>query len=314
MDSSLHTRYRPKNFKQVVGHEDIIKSLKRIVKARRAHSFIFSGPAGVGKTSLARILANEFCDGKADQANIEEIPAAIATGVDAVRSIADKARYKAMGENPSKIIILDEAHRLSSQAWDALLKLIEEPPPHVFFIFCTTNLGKIPKTILTRCQHIELQELDESDILKVLKRVVKAEGVDVSEEVLETVAEHSGGSPRQALVNLESCLYCESASEARKVMKQAGETKEVVDLAKLLLAKRGRDWASAQKILKDLKGQEAESIRIVLCNYLSGVLMNSRNQNEAGRVMAILDCFSKPYYPATKHTELILSIGEALDM
>lgn len=312
--TSLHTKYRPSTFKEVIGHTDVVKSLKKVVKEKRAHVFLFTGPAGTGKTTLARILANEFCGGKATAANIEEIPAALFTGVDAMRSIADKARYRSIGESPTKAIILDEAHRLSGAAWDALLKVIEEPPAHVYFMFCTTVAGKIPKTILTRCQQYDLKALSDDDITDILVSVIEKEDLDIKEEIVEVIVDSAGGSARQALTYLESCLYCESPGEARKVMMQAGETKEVVDLARFLLDKRGRDWKKAQKILAELKGLEAESIRIVLCNYFAAVIMGSKSEKEAARVMSILDCFSQPYYPAEKFAPLLLSVGAALNM
>lgn len=314
VNESFHVKYRPTTFKEVVGHKDLVKGLQKTVQARRTHTFLFTGPAGTGKTSLARIIANELCHGEAGPANIEEIPAAIATGVDAMRQVADRAQYRAIGKHPYKIIILDEAHRLSAAAWDALLKATEEPPKHVFYIFCTTNPGKIPKTVLTRCTQYELQPLSEEDILKILKRVIKREKLDVDSEVVEAVAEGAAGSARQALVFLEMCLFCESASEARKVMKQAGDTKEAVDLARFLLNKQGRNWKDAQRLLNALKEYEAESIRIMLCNYFAAVILSSKSEKDAVRVMEILECFSQPYYTAEKFAPLLLSVGEALDM
>lgn len=314
MHTSLHTKYRPQTFDDVIGHKEVIKSLRKTVKGKRAHVFLFTGPAGTGKTTLARILANEFCGGKATAANIEEIPAAKYTGVEAMREIIDKANFRAIGGSPNKTIILDEAHRLSAQAWDSLLKAIEEPPPHIFYMFCTTNVGKIPKTIITRCQQVDLKPISEDNLVELLVSVCEKEELEIEPEVIEAIAESADGSARQALVYLESCMYCETASEARKIMMKAGESKEVVDLARFLLNRQGRDWKGAQRILNDIKDNDAESVRIVLCNYFASVILNSKSEKDAKRVMEILDCFSQPYHPGEKFAPLILSVGAALGL
>lgn len=313
-NDSLHVKYRPATFEEVVGHKAVVKSVQKTIEDGRAHVFLFTGPAGLGKTSFARIIANAVCGGKATAANIVEVQAANYTGVDAMRSILDKAVTKAIGESPCKVIILDEAHRLTGNAWDALLKATEEPPRHVYYVFCTTVAGKIPKTILTRCQQFELSPLSEEEITKILKRVIKKEKLDVLDEVVEAISESSGGSARQALTYLESCLYCESANEARKIMKQAGQTKEVIDLCRFLIGRQGRDWKTALTILNAIKDQEAESIRIVICNYFATAILGSKSEKDAARLMSILDYFSTPYYPAEKFAPLLLSVGAALEL
>ena len=313
--SSLHTKYRPTTFDEVVGQEQTIKSLKRVIKDARAQVFLFVGPAGTGKTTLARILANSFAGGKATNANIQEIRAAENTGVDDMRTVIQHSAYRAIGASSVKSIICDECHRLSGNAWDALLKAVEEPPPHLYWMFCSTNPAKIPKTIISRCLRYDLKPVNEEDLLELLLRVIEAEKLDVADEVVEAVVEEAGGSPRQALVFLEAVNFCETAGEARAAMRSAAQSKEAVDLAKFLMGQRGRTWAEAMKLVKALEGTDAESIRIVLVNYLSAVAISAKANDRARAALALLEPFvDKTYNQSDKMGPLLISIGMALNL
>jgi DNA polymerase-3 subunit gamma/tau len=313
-EDSLHTKHRPKEFDKVVGQTHIIKSLKKIVKENRAHSFVFHGPAGTGKTTLARILARYFCGGEPSPQNVTEIPAAIYTGADAVRQIIDRTLTKAIGKSPVKVMIFDEAHRLSATAWDSLLKAVEEPPSHVYYVFCTTNYAKIPKTIQTRCIPFEMKALTEDQLIEILNEVSEQEGFEIDEEVVEAIAENSDGSARQALVYLESCKYCESKKEALRVMQKAGQSKEAIDLCRFLIQRRGRTWKDAQRLLRELKEVEAESIRIVVCNYFASAILGSKSEKDAMFMLGVLECFSETYNTSEKHAPLLLSVAEAIGL
>ena len=310
---SLHTKYRPSSFDEVIGQNNVISSLKRAVKDKSAKTFLFSGPAGTGKTTLARILANSFAGGEATAANIEEVAAADRTGVDEMRQLAIRAQNRAIGPSPIKTIILDECHRLTGNAWDALLKPIEEPPKHVFWVFCTTNIGKVPKTILTRCLRYDLKPVSEELIYGLLLKVAENEQLETTEEVLEAVAEGAGGSPRQALVWLTAVAACKTPGEAQAIMRSAAQSREVADLCKWLMGGRGLTWAEALKYVKALEAAEAESTRIAVVNYLSAVLMNTNGNDRARQLLSLLEAFSSPYNTSDGRAPLLRSIGLALN-
>lgn len=310
---SLQTSNRPKSLDEVIGQDDVVRRLRKTVADGRAHTFLFVGPSGVGKTTLARIIANMFAKNMATQANIEEVDAATNSGVDAMRAIANRSVFKAIGASPVKAIIVDEAQRLSPNSWDALLKATEEPPKHVFWMFCSTNPSKIPKTILTRCQKYELKPVSEADLLKLLRRTVKNEKFDVEDDVLEAISEGATGSPRQALVYLEDCLYCENVAEAQRVMRSAAQAKETIDLCRFIITPRG-GWPEAIKLIKGLGDIDPEGIRINIINYLAVALMGTKSDKQAKPLLYLIECFGDEYKNSDKMAPLLRSMGLAMGM
>lgn len=298
----------------MIGQSHVVKSLERVVNDKRARSFIFTGPSGCGKTTLARILADKFAAGAGTAANVFEIDAASNSGADAMRAIASKTHYRAIGASPVKAIIVDEAHRLSAAAWTILLKPVEEPPPHVYWMFCTTEAAKIPKTIKTRCLSYDLKPVGEDDIFKLLAIVAEAEKLEIEDDILEAIAEGAGGSPRQALVYLEECLYVESVGAARQIMRNAGQSKEVIDLCRWLVAGRGQSWPEVVKFAKALEELDAESIRIQVINYLSAVLLNTKDGKRAAKLLGLVSCFDTPYNQSDKLAPLLTSLGLAIGL
>jgi DNA polymerase III gamma/tau subunit len=311
--TSLHTKYRPKTLDDIIGQDAVVKGLRRVIKEGRSHAFLFTSPGpGVGKTSLARILANVFAGDEATAANVREVAAADSTGVDAMREIIRYTMTGAIGTSRVKSVILDEVHRLSGSAWDILLKPIEEPPAHVYWMLCSTNPGKIPKTIISRCLRYDLKPVGEDDLGGLLLKVIEAEKMDVNDDVLETIVEEAQGSPRQALVALELCAYCETAAEARAAMRSAAQSREAIDLCKFLVNGGRGGWAEATKLLKAMGDVEAEGIRITIVNYLSAVAMSTKTADKAAQVLDLLQPFVKQYNPSDKLAPLLLSLGMAL--
>ena len=164
------TKYRPISLDEVIGHKNVIISLQELFKnkATLPHGFIFVSDPGCGKTSFSRIIGNKL---DCIDTNIIEVDAGIVTGVDAMRELISNLRYGGLGLNSNKLVILDEVHKLSSSAWDALLKTLEEPPPHVYFCLCTTDGKKVPETIKTRCHVYNLKPVDSNEIYNLLKLV-----------------------------------------------------------------------------------------------------------------------------------------------
>lgn len=304
-DSSLILKYRPKTFEEVIGHGNVGKRIAAALKDKIAHSFLLVGPGGTGKTTLARIIASTVGCQKP-----LEIDAATFTGIDSVKEIQKSLSYKSFN-GEYKVLIMDECHRLSSAAWTSLLKSVEEPGPNVIWVFCTTELAKVPATIQTRCQLYDLKPVDADDLTTLLEKVRDAEGWTTPEDVLSAVAVGAQGSPRRALSLLGVVYRCKDGKAARKAIATAHEPKDAADICRLLLDGKPK-WSQVVDLIKKVEEKEAESLRIGIVNYLAGVLSNTKDDKRAMGVLAILSEFAEPYRPFEKNAPLYLSIGRAL--
>lgn len=229
----LALKYRPNNFSQLTGHQAMVRTLSNAILGNKlAHAFILTGIRGIGKTSTARIIAKvincehpeivqdedgheivEAC-GKCDSCraiaecrhqDVLELDAASRTGVDDIREIIDTVSYLPVSAK-YKVYIIDEVHMLSKNAFNALLKTLEEPPAHVKFIFATTEIQKVPITVLSRCQRFDLKRLTHQEVVSLLQGVLQAEGKEADEEVLALIATASEGSARDALSLLDQAI------------------------------------------------------------------------------------------------------------
>ena len=302
----LITKYRPNNLDEVYGQDHVIKSLEQVVMKRRARCFLFAGPAGTGKTTLARIVAKQYGVRPED---LVEIDGATYTGIDAMRSIQDAARYRAFGKEGMRAVLIDEVHRLSKQAFDSLLKATEEPPAHMVWLFATTEAGKVPKTIQTRCASYTLREVPENDIREVLETIARQERMNTPSDVLGLCAREARGSVRQAISYLNVAGHTTKRAEAADLIRSAEDSKTVIDLCRLLA--RGGKWVEAVSLISKME-ERPESVRIIVCNYFAKVTLGARDDRSAQRALAVLDSFSTPYNDSEGQAPLLLSVGRLL--
>src|SRR5881392_3201590 len=221
---SLYRRHRPRTFDDVVGQEHVVRTLRNAVEHSKVHhAYLFVGSRGTGKTSMAKILAAclncvngptttpcgtcESCVAiaNANSLDVIEMDAASNNSVDDIRDLREKVAYAPVSGR-AKVYILDEAHMLSPQAWNAFLKTLEEPPPNTIFVLATTEAGKVLPTVVDRCHRFDFGRPAVEEVSTVLRRVVSEEGIDIDGGAIALIARHATGSFRDALGTLEQLV------------------------------------------------------------------------------------------------------------
>lgn len=285
---SLYLKYRPTDLNEVRGNAETVEALEGMLGTLRncPHSFLLHGPTGCGKTTLGRIIATRLkCTGQ----DFREIDSADFRGIDTIREIRKQSQYKAL-EGPCRVWLIDECHKMTNDAQNALLKILEDTPQHVYFILCTTEPHKLLNTIQGRCSQFAVKPLSDRHMLRLLKKVVLTEGKELQQEVYNQIAQDSLGHPRNALQILDQVLSVGEDKQLEIAKRSAEEQSESIALCRALL--ENKEWKVIRTILTGLKDQDPEGIRRHVMGYAQAVLLKSDNQ-QAG---LILDEFRDPFY------------------
>ena len=271
----LHNKYRPKTFDELIGNEALKESL--LSSIQRTRTFLFYGQRGCGKTTLARLIAREL---GVENIDLNEIDAADNTGVDNARSIKESARYFPMA-GKFKVYIIDEVHRLSGNAFDSLLKILEEPPLHTYFILCTTEFQKVPATIKSRAKCYEVKALGEKDANFLVRWICHEEKIHISPEVKRTILECCEGVPREIIIALDTVRDVKDDEDAISLI-HASVHREIRDLCQALLNQE--KWPQVAAIIKDLR-DEPERIRLSVLGYMAAVLLSGKSNDIAAMII-----------------------------
>ncbi len=277
---AMYRRYRPKSLDEVVGQEQVTNVLKKAIQdGKIAHAYLFVGPRGTGKTSVARILAHEINQFKYeledDYLDIIEIDAASNTGVDNIRDIREKAMI-APSKGKYKVYIIDEVHMLTKQAFNALLKTLEEPPEHVIFIMATTDAYKVPITITSRSQTLTFKLADPSTMFEHLKKIAKEDKIKIDDDALKIVVRRGGGSYRDSLSLLDQVSTLSDELITAETINRALGLPQDESLREILTAYAAGD---ASRIREKLVELDAVNIKpdIIADNLISLIIEKPEN-------------------------------------
>ena len=305
---TLPLDYRPEIFEEIDGNASTVRAITTILKRdveERPHAFLLTGPSGCGKTTLARIIVKELgCHGS----DFYELDSAGFRGIDTIRDIRKHMKYTP-AESKCRVWFLDECHKLTGDAQEALLKALEDTPKHVYFILATTEPEKLKVTLRRRCSTFEIKPLSSNEMMSFLLEIVEAEEKKVPKDVLKTIGQDSLGSPGVALMILDKIIDL-PADEMEEAAKQVAETtNQVIELCRAVFNQE--KWPVVAKILNGLEKEDPEQIRRAALGYCSSVLLRGDQKSNHARAYLVLDSFREPFYN-TGRPGLVLACFEVL--
>jgi DNA polymerase-3 subunit gamma/tau len=294
MTHELQRKHRPTAFKQVVGQKELTDNLLEMVKQRRVpHCIMLQGPSGTGKTTIARIVYSKLGCGKAD---LKEMNAASTRGIDDIREHIEKRIGLAPMGGRIRAYILDEAHKLTNDAQNALLKVLEEPPKHAYFCLCTTDPGKLITTIQNRATKFSTKLVKPQEMEVLLNRVAEKENFTLSEAVRDKIIDCANGSPRKALVFLDKILTIAEEKGQLNAVEPIDEEQLSKKLTNILIFEKPK-FEQVASILKKLQDNE-EGVRRMVLGFANAIMLN--NPTKAPKCYIVIQAFRDPYYDCGK--------------
>lgn len=289
----LYKKHRPKSLKRIIGQPNAVRLLEVMFEEINIpHTFLFSGPSGCGKTTLARIVKNKLGCGKLD---FEELNCADVRGIDGVRRIRNRIQSAPISGD-CRVWLIDEAHKLTNDAQNAFLKMLEDTPDHVYFMLATTHPQKLLNTIRTRCTEITVKVLNYKAMGKLIRSVAKREGIKLLEiltdEVVDKIIECSEGSARKALVLLNQIRGLKKEEDILEAIQKSATEQVAINIARALLNPRTK-WPEMVKFLKGFE-EDSEDIRWMVLGYANKVLLSGGKY--ASRAYLIIVAFRDHFY------------------
>lgn len=301
----LYKKHRPRRLDQMVGQEVAVRSLKSFAeKDRIPHAILFTGPSGCGKTTLARIIRRSLRCSRYDF--IEDAPRKI----EDVRGIKLRINQAPL-RGKRRVWLIDEAHKLTPDAQDEFLKMLEDTPKHVYFLFTTTIPEKLKKTIRNRCTEITVKPLSDKDLTDLIGDVCAKENTIISNEVIDKIIDNSDGSARKALVFLNGIINLESEKEQLNAIVTATAESQAIEIARALFNTHTK-WKGMTKILKETEGEEPEQIRWLVLRYAKSIILKSNNRALIAKAYLVMDAFCDNFYDS-KMSGLVIACYEVIE-